>query len=52
MANIAAAFWKQGRWKEAKELEVQVVEISKRVLGQEYPDTLFRMSGLAVIRLR
>ena len=27
----------QGRWKEAEELEVQVMETFKRVLGSEYP---------------
>lgn len=36
----------QGRWKEA-ELEVQVIETRKRVLGQEHPDTLSSMNNLA-----
>lgn len=46
MAHLAWTFWNQGRWKEAKELEVQVMETSKRVLGQERPDTLTSMSNL------
>jgi Tetratricopeptide repeat len=34
MANLASTFWSQGRWKEAEELEMQVMETSVRVLGQ------------------
>jgi Tetratricopeptide repeat len=37
----------QGRWKEAEELEVQVMETSLRVVGQEHPDTLTSMNNLA-----
>ncbi|KAF2181187.1 hypothetical protein K469DRAFT_791794, partial [Zopfia rhizophila CBS 207.26] len=33
MANLASTYWNQGRWKEAEELDVQVVDTSKRVLG-------------------
>ena len=33
MANLASTYRNQGRWKEAEELEVQVMETSKRVLG-------------------
>ncbi|KAH8724301.1 hypothetical protein GQ44DRAFT_618470, partial [Phaeosphaeriaceae sp. PMI808] len=36
-----------GRWKEAEELEVQVMETRKRVLGEEHPDTLTSMNNLA-----
>ena len=35
------------RRKEAEELEVQVMETSLRVLGQEHPDTLTSMNNLA-----
>ncbi|KAF2834982.1 hypothetical protein M501DRAFT_943158, partial [Patellaria atrata CBS 101060] len=37
----------QGRWKEAEELEVQVMETRKRVLGEEHPNTLTSMNNLA-----
>ncbi|CAF9922484.1 MAG: hypothetical protein ALECFALPRED_002096 [Alectoria fallacina] len=37
----------EGRWDEAEELEVQVMETSLRVLGQEHPDTLSSMASLA-----
>jgi len=47
MANLASTYRHQGRWKEAEELDVQVVEKRKRVLGQEHPDTLTSMNNLA-----
>ena len=39
----------QGRWKEAEQLAVQVMEIRKTVLGVEHPDTLTAMSNLATM---
>ena len=47
MANLASTFWNQGRWKEAEELDVQVMETRKRVLGLEHPSTLTSMANLA-----
>ena len=47
MANLASTYRNQGRWKEAEELEVQVMETRKRVLGAEHPDTLTTMNNLA-----
>jgi tetratricopeptide (TPR) repeat protein len=47
MANLASTYRNQGRWKEAEELEVQAMETSLRVLGQEHPDTLSSMANLA-----
>jgi Tetratricopeptide repeat len=37
----------QGRWKEAEELEMQVIEKRKRVLGAEHLDTLTSIGNLA-----
>lgn len=37
--NLASTYVNQGRW-EAEELEVQVMETEKRVLGVGYPSTL------------
>ncbi|KAH7271056.1 hypothetical protein B0J15DRAFT_389638, partial [Fusarium solani] len=34
IANLASIFRNQGRWKEAEELEVGVIETTKRVLGE------------------
>ena len=46
-ATIARTYSTQGRWKEAEELLVQVMETEKRVFGQEHPDTLSSMANLA-----
>jgi hypothetical protein len=35
------------RYDEAEELDVQVMETAKRVLGNEHPDTLTSMNNLA-----
>ncbi|KAH7108963.1 hypothetical protein EDB81DRAFT_429921 [Dactylonectria macrodidyma] len=48
MGNLASAYRNQGQWKEAEKLEVQVMEMRKKVLGEERPDTLTSMSNLAV----
>ena len=47
MVNLAATYRNQGRWKEAEELELQVMETSKRVLSDEHPSTLTSMANLA-----
>ena len=47
MANLASTYWNQGRWKEAKELDVQAMETRKRALGLEHPSTLTSMDNLA-----
>ena len=47
MTNLASTYRNQGRWKEAEELFVQVMETSSRVLGLEHPDTLTSMANLA-----
>ena len=36
-----------GRWKEARELRVLVMEMRKQVLGEEHPDLLRSISALA-----
>jgi tetratricopeptide (TPR) repeat protein len=46
-SEVATYLWHQGRWSEAKQLDVQVLETSKRMLGVEHPDTLTRMANLA-----
>ncbi len=45
--NLASTYRNQGRWKEAEELDVQVMETRKRVLGQEHPSTLISINNLA-----
>jgi hypothetical protein len=48
MGNLASTYRNQERWKEAEELEVQVMQTSLRVLGEEHPDTLTSMGNLAL----
>ncbi|OCK91730.1 uncharacterized protein K441DRAFT_664265 [Cenococcum geophilum 1.58] len=47
MANLALTYRNQRRWKEAEDLDVQVMETRKRVLGAEHLDTLTSMGNLA-----
>ena len=47
MANLAATYRNQGRWKEAEELNVEVMKTMKSVLGDKHPDTLTSMNNLA-----
>ena len=47
MANLALTYSNQGRWKEAEELEAQVMETFKRVLRDEHLDTLTSINNLA-----
>jgi hypothetical protein len=44
MNNLAR---NQGRWEEAENLHMQVLEMRKKVLGEEHPDTLESMADLA-----
>lgn len=39
-AHLAPIISNQGRWKEAEDLEVQLMETRKRMLGQEHPGRL------------
>ena len=49
MWNLALIYYKQERWKEAKELLVSVLERRTRVLGNEHLDTLEVIEHLAWI---
>jgi tetratricopeptide (TPR) repeat protein len=46
VVKCATALFRDGRWKEAEELEAQVMQTRKRALGEEHPDTLISMSNL------
>ena len=48
MAHFASIYRNEGRWKEAEELELQVMETSSRVLGLEHPNTLTSVASLAL----
>jgi MoxR-like ATPase len=45
--KCATTLYSDGRYEEAEGLEVQVIEIRKRVLGDEHPDTLASIANLA-----
>jgi hypothetical protein len=47
LGNLASTCRNEGRWKEAEDLEVQVMETRKRILGQKHPSTLLSMANLA-----
>jgi Tetratricopeptide repeat len=47
IANLASTYRDQGRWNEAKELQVQMMKMMKRVLGQEHLHTLSSIANLA-----
>ena len=49
MSNLAFTYQFHGRWKEAKEPFVQIMETSVRVLGWEHLDTLTSMANLALM---
>lgn len=51
MANLASTYRNQGRWNEAERLEVEVVELRRKMLGAEHPDTLTSSNDLALIYL-
>jgi hypothetical protein len=47
MGNLALTYKEQGRQREAKELELQVMTTKKILLGNEHPETLISMHNLA-----
>jgi Tetratricopeptide repeat len=46
-STIGRVYDKERRWKEAEKLQVQVMEMSTRMLGTKHPDTLSSMGNLA-----
>ena len=45
--NFALVMWENGDWKNAELLEVQVVNMRKKLFGKEHPHTLSSMGNLA-----
>ena len=48
MENLAVSYWNLGRWNEAEKLQVQVMEMRKKLLGPEHPSTTTNMANLAI----
>jgi hypothetical protein len=49
MANLGSIYQEQERWKEALDLNFQVMKARKEVLGPEHPDTLSAMASMGSI---
>jgi hypothetical protein len=49
MGNLAGALSAQGELGGARELQEQVLKVSRRVLGEQHPDTLSEMNNLMAI---
>jgi tetratricopeptide (TPR) repeat protein len=47
-SKCATTLYSDGRYKEAEELQLQVMQTRKRVLGDEHPDTLGSKTNLAL----
>jgi tetratricopeptide (TPR) repeat protein len=49
MNNLAIVYSKEGRYGDAEALGSQALEIRRRVLGPEHPETLSSMNNLAIV---
>jgi hypothetical protein len=49
--NLAWIYGFQGWWKDAEAQLLQVMEISKRVLGHDHPETLASIANYAYLKL-
>ena len=47
MGNLARTYSDLGKWNEAEQLEVQVMDMNKKLLGAEHPHTLKSMANLS-----
>ena len=47
MNNLAIVLCDEGRYAEAEKLHRETLDIRRRVLGPEHPDTLMSMNNLA-----
>jgi tetratricopeptide (TPR) repeat protein len=49
MSNLAVLYRLRGKYAQAEPLYTEVIEIDRRVLGEDHPDTLRSMNNLAVL---
>ena len=47
LGRIGRYYWEEGRSNEAEQLDLQVLDLQKSVLGEEHPDTILAMANLA-----
>ena len=48
MANLGSTSVHQGRWNEAEQLLIQVIDMRMKLLGPEHPETFKSMAILAI----
>ncbi|KAI9867924.1 MAG: hypothetical protein M1813_007746 [Trichoglossum hirsutum] len=48
MGNLASTYLDQGRFEQVETLQVQVLELRRKVLGKEHPATLVSMGSLVL----
>ena len=48
LERIGRYYWEEGRSDEAEQLDVQVLDLRKSVLGEKHPDTIRAMANLAL----
>jgi tetratricopeptide (TPR) repeat protein len=46
-SNFAFVLWENGDWDTAEQLQDKIIEMRKKLLGPEHPDTLLTMGNLA-----
>jgi Tetratricopeptide repeat len=46
-SNFAFVLWESGDWDTAEQLQKKIIEMRKKLLGQEHPDTLSSIGSLA-----
>ena len=46
---VAAVIKENGDWNNAEQLEVQVMDMRKKLLGAEHPHTLYSMANIAIM---
>lgn len=48
MGNLVDSLWDQGKLGEVASMQKEVVEKSRRILGNEHPDTIRAINNLAI----
>ena len=47
--NLAISLYEQGAYEEAAQMQRELLEVRRRVLGAEHPDTLHTNGNLAIV---
>ncbi|PQE09028.1 Acyl transferase acyl hydrolase lysophospholipase protein [Rutstroemia sp. NJR-2017a BBW] len=52
LRNIGFYYWEQGHSDKAEQLEIEVLELRKEILGTKHPDTITAMENLEIMNQR